>query len=76
MPNNSYVTTLIRNGLDQILKKVAEETSEVIIACKNNDNKEIIHEMADLWFHCLVILGYNNITPDQIFDELKKRLKK
>ncbi len=75
MAEGSYVASLFQKGLDRMLKKVSEEAGEVIIASKNNVDKEIIHEVADLWFHTLVVLGYHNISPDEIYDELKKRFK-
>ncbi len=76
MPEDSYVASLLKGGLDRILKKVGEEASEVIIASKNNQAEEIIYEMADLWFHSLVVLGYHDINPDQVYEELYKRFKK
>ena len=76
LPENSYVTSLFKKGLDKILKKIGEEAGEVIIASKNNNNNEIIHEIADLWFHTLIVLGYHNISPDEIYNELKQRYKK
>ncbi len=76
LPKGSYVASLFNDGLDRILKKVGEEASEVIIASKNHDSKEIIHEIADLWFHTLVTLGYHDIPPHEIFKELEKRFKK
>lgn len=75
-PEGSYVASLFEKGLDKILKKVGEEAGEVIIASKNNVDSEIIHEVADLWFHTLVTLGYHDISPDKIFEELEKRFKK
>lgn len=75
-PEGSYVASLFEKGQDKILKKVGEEAGEVIIASKNHENKEIIHEVADLWFHTLVTLGYHDIEPDEIFEELEKRFKK
>jgi len=76
MPDNSYVASLFEKGIDQILKKVGEEAGEVIIASKNNDHQNIIHEVADLWFHTLVTLGYHDINPDAIYQELRQRFKK
>ncbi|GMT49434.1 MAG: phosphoribosyl-ATP pyrophosphatase [bacterium] len=76
LPKGSYVASLFKDGLDRILKKVGEEASEVIIASKNHNSKEIIHEVADLWFHTLVTLGYHDIAPHEIFKELEKRFKK
>jgi phosphoribosyl-ATP pyrophosphohydrolase/phosphoribosyl-AMP cyclohydrolase len=72
----SYTNYLFEKGLDKILKKVGEETAEVIIAAKNRDNSEIIYETADLIYHLSVLLANSEITWDDIFAELKKRSKK
>lgn len=71
---DSYVSGLFRSGRDKILKKLGEEANETIIASKNRRKREIIHEMADLWFHSLVLLGHHAITPESVFEELQKRL--
>lgn len=73
MPDNSYVTSLFREGSDKIIQKVGEESTEVIIAAKNKDRKRIISEVADLIFHLLIMLSLFKITPLDIFKELKKR---
>jgi phosphoribosyl-ATP pyrophosphohydrolase/phosphoribosyl-AMP cyclohydrolase len=70
---NSYVTSLMKMGKDRILRKIGEESGELIIGSKNNQKPEIISEMADLWFHTLVLLGYHGITPQEIYQELEKR---
>ncbi|MDR1690034.1 MAG: bifunctional phosphoribosyl-AMP cyclohydrolase/phosphoribosyl-ATP diphosphatase HisIE [Clostridiales bacterium] len=72
----SYTNYLFEKGLDKILKKVGEETAEVIIASKNRDNSEIIYETADLMYHLSVLLANSEITWNEIFAELKKRYKK
>ena len=61
------------SGQDWVLKKVAEEAGEVMLASKNNDNDEIIREMADLWFHSLLVLAYHDIPPQAVVDELARR---
>lgn len=71
----SYTKYLFVKGQDKILKKVGEEAAETIIASKNEDTKEIIYEMSDLWYHCLVLLAYHNITPEQLLNELAGRRK-
>jgi phosphoribosyl-ATP pyrophosphohydrolase/phosphoribosyl-AMP cyclohydrolase len=71
----SYTCYLFEQGQDKILKKVGEETAETIIASKNNSKAEILYEMADLWYHCLVTLVYHNITPSELLAELKSRRK-
>lgn len=73
--NNSYVCKLLANSEDMLPKKIGEEAAEVIIALKDKDKDAIIHEVADLWFHTLVALGSCNISPQDIFKELKKRRK-
>jgi phosphoribosyl-ATP pyrophosphohydrolase/phosphoribosyl-AMP cyclohydrolase len=75
LPEGSYTTYLFTKGQDKILKKVGEETAETIIASKNNDTEEITYEMADLWYHMLVLLAYHGMTPEDIAKELNKRRK-
>jgi len=72
----SYTKYLFMSGQDKILKKVGEEAAETIIASKNNSNKEVIYEMSDLWYHCLVLLAYHNITPGEMLSELGGRRSK
>lgn len=71
----SYTKYLFVSGQDKILKKVGEESAETIIASKNHDSQEIIYEMSDLWYHCLVLLAYHNIKPNQLLKELSGRRK-
>ena len=73
--NDSYVCKLLANSEGMLPKKIGEEAVEVIIALKDKDKDAIIHEVADLWFHTLVALGSCNISPQDIFKELKKRRK-
>ena len=73
LPPDSYVARLTTRGLDRILQKIGEEATEVVLAGKNKKPEAIIYEMADLWFHCLVALGYLEIAPDQVFSELAQR---
>ena len=73
--NDSYVCKLLANSEDMLPKKIGEEAAEVIIALKDKDKDAIIYEVADLWFHTLVALGSCNISPQDIFKELKKRRK-
>ena len=74
MPEGSYTTYLFEKGLDKILKKVAEETGEVIIASKNN-NDELIYEASDLIYHLLVLLVNQGIDFTDILKELNSRRK-
>lgn len=70
---SSYVSSLYNKGTDQILKKIAEESAEVIMAAKEDVNEKIIYEVADLWFHILVLLRHKNISVNDISEELSKR---
>lgn len=72
-PNESYVASLYAAGLDKILKKIAEESAEVIMAAKDGDPAKIIHETADLWFHTLVMLANAGLSADDILAELNRR---
>ncbi len=71
--SGSYVASLFEGGQDRILKKVAEEAAEVILASKTGKPDEIVHEVADLLFHTLVLLGYHDLTLQDIYKELGKR---
>lgn len=72
-PQSSYVAKLYAKGLDAILKKVAEEAAETIMAAKDGERDKIIYETADLWFHSLVLLAQQGIHPDEILNELARR---
>jgi phosphoribosyl-ATP pyrophosphohydrolase/phosphoribosyl-AMP cyclohydrolase len=75
MPEGSYTTYLFEKGIDKILKKVGEETTEVVIAAKGGKEEEIIYETSDLFYHILVMLRDRNIELKQIWAELEKRHK-
>lgn len=72
----SYTTKLFEGGHDKILKKVAEEAGEVLIAAKGGKKEEIVYEVADLFFHTLMVLGYHDIPLQAIYQELGKRFGK
>ena len=72
-PEKSYVAYLIDGGTDLILKKICEESAEVIISAKNGNKTDQIHELADLWFHILVLMAHNDIPLQDISRELEKR---
>ena len=72
-PETSYVAYLMDEGTDMILKKICEESVEVIIAAKNENRTEQIHELAELWFHMHVLMGHKGITLTDIFRELENR---
>lgn len=72
-PNESYVASLYDKGLNEILKKIGEEATEVVLAAKDGENKKIIYEVADLWFHTLVMLSYCDLDHSAVLDELERR---
>ncbi len=63
----------MQKGIDKILKKIGEEATEVVIAAKGGMRDEIVYETADLIFHLLVMLGYHDIPPSAVYDELQRR---
>ncbi|SNS63177.1 phosphoribosyl-ATP pyrophosphatase /phosphoribosyl-AMP cyclohydrolase [Anaerovirgula multivorans] len=71
----SYTNYLFDKGIDKMLKKVGEETAEVIIAAKNPGKEELVYETSDLFYHLLVLLREKDIAPEEIFIELNKRFK-
>ena len=76
LPQGSTVATLVKKGEDRVIQKVGEEAIEVIVAAKGTSKKRIIEEMTDLYFMTLVLLAVKNITLDEVFAELIKRMKK
>lgn len=72
-PSSSYVAGLYAKGLDAILKKIGEESTELVIAAKAGTPSAVVHEAADLWFHSMVLLIQQGIEPQQILDELARR---
>lgn len=72
-PDSSYVARLYAKGLDAILKKVGEEATETVLAAKNGDSRQLVHETADLWFHTLVMLAYQGLGPAAVLQELERR---
>jgi phosphoribosyl-ATP pyrophosphohydrolase len=73
---DSYVSSLLAKGRDEILKKIGEEAVEVIIASKADDKQQLVHELADLWFHCMVLMPEHGLSHEDIFRELEKRFGK
>ena len=69
----SYVASLYAKGLDKILGKIGEEATEVAVAGKGGEVDEVVSEMADLWFHTLVLLSYYDLPPEKIYAELERR---
>jgi len=72
-PKSSYVASLRAKGLDAILKKIGEEATETVIAAKSGERDAVVHETADLWFHCLVMLAQQGIGVDAVLAELERR---
>jgi len=72
-PDSSYVANLYSKGLDSILKKIGEEATETVMAAKDGQADKIIYEVADLWFHSLVLLAYQGLSPDDVLSELDRR---
>ncbi|MEO5691851.1 MAG: phosphoribosyl-ATP diphosphatase [Usitatibacter sp.] len=70
---SSYVASLNAKGLDSILRKIGEEATETVIASKGGERTEVVHEMADLWFHCLVMLAWHEIPVGEVMAELERR---
>ena len=72
-PASSYVAALFAKGDDAILKKIGEEATETVMAAKDGDRLRITGEIADLWFHCLVLLARHGLGPDAVLAELAQR---
>jgi phosphoribosyl-ATP pyrophosphohydrolase len=81
-PKTSYTALLFSKGDDGILKKIGEEATEAVMAAKDlrhanlgtDQQKLLVGEMADLWFHCLIALSQFNLRPEDVIDELDRRL--
>ncbi len=71
--DSSYVASLYHSGLERILKKVGEEAIETVMAAKDGDAQHIVYEVADLWFHTLVLLSHQNISHTAVLEELSRR---
>ncbi len=72
-PEGSYVAKLYTKGLDAILKKIGEEATETVMAAKEGAAEKIVYEIADLWFHTLVLLAHQGLSPDDVLAELDRR---
>jgi phosphoribosyl-ATP pyrophosphohydrolase len=72
-PDTSYTASLMEKGIDKILKKLGEESTELVIAAKGGVREEIVYETADLLFHTMVLLGYCDIPPQEVYAELRRR---
>ncbi|HEY7742914.1 MAG TPA: phosphoribosyl-ATP diphosphatase [Burkholderiales bacterium] len=69
----SYVASLFAKGQDAILKKVAEEAAETVLAAKGGDKLQVVREIADLWFHSMVLLAWHDLGPEDVLAELRRR---
>jgi len=74
-PEGSYIAKLYAGGKERILKKIGEEACEVVIASMRNNKAETIYESADLLFHLLIALRFDNITIEEVMNELRRRRK-
>jgi len=72
-PALSYVSRLLHQGEDAVLKKIGEEATETVMAAKDGDRRRIVGETADLWFHCLIMLAYYGLRPSDVLEELRRR---
>src|SRR6185295_15942551 len=72
-PSASYVASLFAKGDDAILKKIGEEATETVMAAKDGDAGRIVSEVADLWFHCVVLLVRHGLAPADVLAELERR---
>jgi phosphoribosyl-ATP pyrophosphohydrolase len=72
-PVRSYVATLFAKGDDAIIKKIGEEATETVMAAKDGDKIRIASELADLWFHCLVLLARFGMGPQDVLAEMERR---
>jgi phosphoribosyl-ATP pyrophosphohydrolase len=77
-PDKSYVTRLLAKGDDAILKKIGEEATETVMAAKDarvsGDTAQVVYECADLWFHTLLMLAQFNLSPQDVLNELERRV--
>jgi phosphoribosyl-ATP pyrophosphohydrolase len=72
-PSASYVASLFAKGQDAILRKVSEEAAETVLASKGGDKLNVVREIADVWFHSLVLLAWHGLTPEDVLAELRRR---
>ena len=72
-PDKSYVARLFAKGADAVLKKIGEEATEVVMACKDGDPQKVVAEVADLWFHTMIALAQHGLAPADVLAELRRR---
>lgn len=71
--DESYVASLYHKGLDKILKKVGEESTETVMAAKDGDKEHLVYEVADLWFHTMILLANEGKSGQDVLNELERR---
>ena len=72
-PETSYVARLLGPDEDAVLKKIGEEATETVLAAKSSDQLHLVRELADLWFHCLILLARRGLGPGDVLAELHRR---
>lgn len=72
-PESSYVAGLYAAGLEAMLEKIGEEAAEAIAVAREGDPRALVHETADLWFHCLIVLAARGLHPRDVLAELERR---
>ena len=72
-PAASYVARLLAEGEDAVLKKIGEEATETVLAAKGGDRLHLVREIADLWFHCMILLARQGLGPGDVLAELHRR---
>ena len=72
-PSQSYTAKLLAGGIEKCAKKFGEEATEAVIAAKGGERGAIVHETADLWFHCLVMLSWHGVPLAEVLAELERR---
>ena len=72
-PDKSYVARLLARDEDQLLKKIGEEATETVLAAKGGDRLHLVREIADLWFHCMIVLARHGLGPGDVLAELHRR---
>jgi phosphoribosyl-ATP pyrophosphohydrolase len=72
-PETSYVARLLSQGEDAVLKKIGEEATETVLAAKSGDKLHLVREIADLWFHSMILLARHGLGPGDVLAELHRR---
>ena len=72
-PASSYVASLFAKGDDAMLKKIGEEATETVLAAKGGDRLHLVREVADLWFHCMIVLARHGLGPGDVLAEMHRR---